>query len=283
MLARQAFGFDANRPEAVARRRKTGQRTARENIADARRRRQLRRIRSARRRRAARRAARRTISSAIRPADGIVCGARHRERRAFRSGARALPGRSPTTTRCFAGTQGRRNHKKLDRMLALAERQRLPVVLFAEGGGGRPSDTDMPPSSRTRHDDLPPIRGALRARAARRHRLGAMLRRQRRAARLLRRGHRDERRNIGMGGPAMIEGGGLGVYRPEEIGPIDVQAAERRRRRPGRGRSRGRARWRSKYLAYFQGRDRRLDVRRPARLCVAPSRRTDGASTRSAP
>ena len=29
--------------------------------------------------------------------------------------------------------------------------------------------------------------------------------------------------NIGMGGPAMIEGGGLGVYHPTEIGPIDVQ------------------------------------------------------------
>src|SRR6202007_624552 len=26
-----------------------------------------------------------------------------------------------------------------------------------------------------------------------------------------------------MGGPAMIEGGGLGEYRPEDIGPIDVQ------------------------------------------------------------
>jgi acetyl-CoA carboxylase carboxyltransferase component len=29
--------------------------------------------------------------------------------------------------------------------------------------------------------------------------------------------------NIGMGGPAMIEGGGLGIYRPEDIGPIEVQ------------------------------------------------------------
>jgi acetyl-CoA carboxylase carboxyltransferase component len=31
--------------------------------------------------------------------------------------------------------------------------------------------------------------------------------------------------NIGMGGPAMIEGGGLGVFAPTEIGPIDVQRA----------------------------------------------------------
>jgi acetyl-CoA carboxylase carboxyltransferase component len=29
--------------------------------------------------------------------------------------------------------------------------------------------------------------------------------------------------NIGMGGPAMIEGGGLGVFTPEEIGPMAVQ------------------------------------------------------------
>ena len=31
--------------------------------------------------------------------------------------------------------------------------------------------------------------------------------------------------NIGMGGPAMIEGGGLGVYDPKAIGPTDVQNA----------------------------------------------------------
>ena len=29
--------------------------------------------------------------------------------------------------------------------------------------------------------------------------------------------------NIGMGGPAMIEGGGLGVFAPEEIGPSESQ------------------------------------------------------------
>ncbi|MDQ3544122.1 MAG: biotin carboxylase, partial [Actinomycetota bacterium] len=31
--------------------------------------------------------------------------------------------------------------------------------------------------------------------------------------------------NIGMGGPAMIEGGGLGVHEPKTVGPIDVQRA----------------------------------------------------------
>jgi acetyl-CoA carboxylase carboxyltransferase component len=34
-----------------------------------------------------------------------------------------------------------------------------------------------------------------------------------------------KRSNIGMGGPAMIEGGGLGVVEPTAIGPIDVQVA----------------------------------------------------------
>ena len=44
----------------------------------------------------------------------------------------------------LAGTQGMRNHQKTDRMLGIALQQKLPVVLFAEGGGGRPGDVDMP-------------------------------------------------------------------------------------------------------------------------------------------
>ena len=44
----------------------------------------------------------------------------------------------------LAGTQGMRNHHKKDRMLELAHQLKLPVVLFAEGGGGRPGDIDMP-------------------------------------------------------------------------------------------------------------------------------------------
>src|SRR5260221_13764789 len=42
----------------------------------------------------------------------------------------------------LAGTQGAKNHEKKDRMLELAAEGRLPVVVFAEGGGGRPGDTD---------------------------------------------------------------------------------------------------------------------------------------------
>ena len=43
----------------------------------------------------------------------------------------------------LAGTQGMRNHAKTDRVFDLAARRKLPVVLFAEGGGGRPGDTDV--------------------------------------------------------------------------------------------------------------------------------------------
>ena len=42
----------------------------------------------------------------------------------------------------LAGTQGHMNHKKIDRMLRLTEQWRLPLVFYAEGGGGRPGDTD---------------------------------------------------------------------------------------------------------------------------------------------
>ena len=43
----------------------------------------------------------------------------------------------------LAGTQGKKNHQKKDRMFKLAERSRLPIVFFTEGGGGRPGDTDQ--------------------------------------------------------------------------------------------------------------------------------------------
>ena len=38
----------------------------------------------------------------------------------------------------LAGTQGIKNHAKKDRLFEVAEQFRLPTVLFAEGGGGRP-------------------------------------------------------------------------------------------------------------------------------------------------
>ncbi|MEZ5180495.1 MAG: carboxyl transferase domain-containing protein [Acidimicrobiales bacterium] len=125
----------------------------------------------------------------------------------------------------LAGTQGQRNHAKKDRLIELIERLRLPVVLFAEGGGGRPGDTDVPVIAGldtrafelfARLSGLVPSVGIAAGRcfAGNAALLGccdAVI--------------ATADSNIGMGGPAMIEGGGLGVVRPEDIGPIDVQTA----------------------------------------------------------
>src|SRR5581483_11386440 len=125
----------------------------------------------------------------------------------------------------LAGTQGMRNHLKKDRLFELAERRRLPVVLFAEGGGGRPGDVDMP------------IIAGLDCRAfALFARLSGLVPLVGIASGFCFAGNAallgccdvviaTEDSSIGMGGPAMIEGGGLGVFAPEEVGPIDVQDA----------------------------------------------------------
>ncbi len=125
----------------------------------------------------------------------------------------------------LAGTQGALGHFKKDRLFEVIERTRLPVVLFAEGGGGRPGDTDMPTGS------------SLTARAfALWGRLSGLVPRiaivhgRCFAGNAALAGTADiliatEGANIGMGGPAMIEGGGLGNYAPEQVGPIDVQDA----------------------------------------------------------
>ena len=125
----------------------------------------------------------------------------------------------------LAGTQGMRGHLKKDRLFELAERRRLPVVLFAEGGGGRPGDVDMPIVAgldcRAFH---------LFARLSGRVPLVGIASGYCFAGNAALYGCCDvtiatEDSSIGMGGPAMIEGGGLGVYDPAEIGPIEVQHA----------------------------------------------------------
>jgi acetyl-CoA carboxylase carboxyltransferase component len=58
--------------------------------------------------------------------------------------------------------------------------------------------------------------------------------------------------NIGMGGPAMIEGGGLGVFSPDEVGPIDVQLANGVVDIGVRDEAEGVA-LAKQYLSYFQG------------------------------
>ncbi len=232
VLDRHAITLDAARPDAVERRRKTGQRTARENIADL--------------------CDPGTfvehggfvltpgtglpMAEVIRkfPTDGMVTG--------VGSVNQALFG--PDRSRCvvmsydytvLAGTQGAVNHPKTDRMLELAEKWRLPVLFFTEGGGGRagtggrrqggqdvsggdgwagrPLDT---PTWTTlgRLSGSVPIVGINSGRCFAGN--AAIL------------GCCDviiatANSNIGMGGPALIEGGGLGVFTPEEVGPMDVQ------------------------------------------------------------
>ena len=221
VIDRHALTLDAARPEAVARRHARGQRTARENVADLCDEHSF--VEYGALAVAAQRS-RRDIDDlrANTPADGMVTG--------IGSVNAALFGAE--RSRCvvmaydatvLAGTQGMRNHAKTDRMLGIALKQRLPVVLFAEGGGGRPGDVDVPVvagldlgtfAAFARLSGQVPVLGIVSGRcfAGNAALLGccdAIV------------ATRDA--NIGMGGPAMIEGGGLGVFRPEEIGPSDVQ------------------------------------------------------------
>jgi acetyl-CoA carboxylase carboxyltransferase component len=148
----------------------------------------------------------------------------------------------------LAGTQGHQNHRKKDRLFQIARDQRLPLILFAEGGGGRPGDTDGAFSSRTFFDfprlsGLVPMIGITSGRcyAGNASLLGCcdvVI--------------ADMSSNIGMGGPAMIEGGGLGIFRPEEIGPMDVQVPNGVVDIPVADEA-GAVRAAKKYLSYFQG------------------------------
>jgi acetyl/propionyl-CoA carboxylase alpha subunit/acetyl-CoA carboxylase carboxyltransferase component len=222
MLARQAFTRDENRPDAIARRRKTNQRTTRENIAalvdDG------SFIEYGSLAIAAQRA-RRSLDDLISntPADGLVAGL------GTVNGSHFEPDRARCMVIAYdytvlAGTQGQRNHKKQDRMFRLAEELHTPVVLFAEGGGGRPGDTerlgvtglDVPTfGAFARLSGLVPLVGVVSGRcfAGNAALLGC-------CDVII--ATRDT--TLGMGGPAMIEGGGLGVYKPEEVGPTDVMA-----------------------------------------------------------
>lgn len=218
---RHRIGLDAGRPAAVAKRHKLGRRTARENIAD------LVDDDSFLEYGALAVAAQRLRRSpedliANTPADGLISGvATINADRFGAEAARALVMSYDYTV--LAGTQGMRNHGKTDRMLELAHEQRLPVVFFTEGGGGRPGDTDYSGISGL---DVTTFRamGALSGRVP----LVGIVSGRCFAGNAALLGMCDvviatPDANIGMGGPAMIEGGGLSVCAPEDIGPIDIQ------------------------------------------------------------
>ncbi len=221
VIDRLAPTLDANRPEALAKRHALGQRSARENIADlcdddsfieygalA----------------VAAQRSRRSEEDLIKntPADGMVTGIGSINGALFGLDAsRAVVMAYDATV--LAGTQGLRNHQKTDRMLGIALANKLPVLLFAEGGGGRPGDTDMPIvaglhvgtfASYARLSGQVPVIGIAAGRCFAGN--AALL------------GCSDviiatKRSNIAMGGPAMVEGGGLGRFKPGQLGPAGVQ------------------------------------------------------------
>jgi acetyl/propionyl-CoA carboxylase alpha subunit/acetyl-CoA carboxylase carboxyltransferase component len=252
---RHLLTLDEGRPKAIAKRHNQNRRTARENIAD------LVDPGSFVEYGALAVAAQRSRRSeddliANTPADGLVAGL------ARIGGAEAAVLSYDYTV--LAGTQGMRNHAKTDRVFELAARRKLPVVLFAEGGGGRPGDTDVASVAGL---DVPTFRtlGALSGQVP----LVSIVSGRCFAGNAALAGTCDviiatPEANIGMGGPAMIEGGGLGQYRPEDIGPIDVQ------RRNGvvglAARDEAHAVSLAKqYLSYFQGRLADWDAPDPRR------------------
>ncbi|MCC7120330.1 MAG: carbamoyl-phosphate synthase large subunit [Gammaproteobacteria bacterium] len=273
VIARHALNLDVNRPEAVAKRRRTGSRTARENVEDlcdpgsfieygA-------LIVAAQRRR-------RSLEDLQRntPADGMVGGIGTVNAADFPAG----------DTRCMvlaydytvlAGTQGVFNHKKKDRLFELAQDWKLPVVFYTEGGGGRPGDVDV--------DDIisawldlptfatwPQLSGIAPRIAINSGRCFA--------GNAVIFGCADitiatANSNIGLAGPAMIEGGGLGRFAPEDIGPIDVQTANGVVDLAVADEAAATAAAR-RLLGYFQGRTAQADCadQRALRHCVPENR-----------
>ncbi|MBY4897186.1 carboxyl transferase domain-containing protein [Cupriavidus sp. AU9028] len=223
VLDRHAFLYDEARPEAVARRRARGQRTARENVADlcdadtfveygA----------LALAAQASRRSQQDLIANT--PADGLITGIGDING-ALVGKERARSAVMAYDATVLAGTQGKRNHVKTDRIVEVALRDELPLVLFAEGGGGRPGDVDIPSVSGLYQPSFAafaelsgqvPVVGIVSGRcfAGNAAFLGC-------CDVII----ADRSANIGMAGPAMIEGGGLGVFRPEDVGPASVQYA----------------------------------------------------------
>lgn len=151
------------------------------------------------------------------PADGIV------------GGTATVAGR-PVAVLSYdylvmAGTQGMRGHRKSDRLIQLAGRMALPTVFFTEGGGGRPGDTDLPMVSGLDVESFA-LWGELSGVVPR----IAVVSGRCFAGNAVIAGCADLRiatpdANLGMAGPAMIAGGGLGHVAAEEIGPVDDQAA----------------------------------------------------------
>ncbi len=215
VLARRAYGLDENRPGAVSKRHASGRKTAREYVAG------LvdpgtfveygPLVLAAQR---ARRGKEELISKT--PGDGLVGGIGEIE------GIRCLV--MTYDYMVLAGTQGHQNHRKKDRLFELAERMKLPVVIFVEGGGGRPGESDGVTVA-----GLDCLAFALLARLALSVPVIGVNTGFCFAGNAALFGMCDIRIStedsfVGMAGPAMIEGGGLGIVAPTEIGPTSEQS-----------------------------------------------------------
>ena len=222
-IDRHAYTLDENRPEAVAKRRQRGFRMARRNIAqlvDPGSFQEYWPLVVAQQHQ-------RNDDQGLRektPGDGLVVGTASINGDRFDDQhSRAIVVAYDYTV--LAGTQGRRNHYKQDRMYELATRFRLPVVVFTEGGGGRPGDDYVGPRVAmdtptfmqfSQLSGLVPLVGVNNGRCFAGN--TALLA----CCDVI---IATRKSTIGMGGPAMIEGGGLGVYTPEEVGPMSFQVA----------------------------------------------------------
>jgi acetyl/propionyl-CoA carboxylase alpha subunit/acetyl-CoA carboxylase carboxyltransferase component len=222
LYARRHFTTDEGRPAVTAKRHAQGLRTARENIEDLCDPGSFVEYGSLV---VAGRLRRNTMQELIErtPADGFVMGLGRVNGDQFGDEDARVIALSYDYT-VLAGTQGMRNHQKKDRMLHLAQTWRLPIVIFTEGGGGRPGDTDTISAGGlttttfqmfAKLSGLVPLVGVnsgycFAGNAALLGCCDVII--------------ATKNSSIGMGGPAMIEGGGLGIFRPQEVGPVSVQA-----------------------------------------------------------
>lgn len=224
-IERQAYLQDENRSEAVRKRHSQGQRTARENIRDLCDQDSFLEIASLI---VAGQKGRKTEQELREqtPADGLIAGMGQVNGDLFPA----------ENSKCFvlsydamvlAGTQGGFNHKKTDRIMAMVTKAQCPVVFFVEGGGGRPGDVDFDPIFVGGLDMMTWVGFAG---------LSGKIPRIAIASRYCFAGNAaiagcadviiaTENTSLGMGGPTMIEGGGLGSFHPKEIGPAKVQSS----------------------------------------------------------
>jgi acetyl-CoA carboxylase carboxyltransferase component len=223
LKARLARTQDANRPEKIAKRYEKGHRTARENVDD------LcdegsfteygQLMVAAQRQR-------RDLDDLIdnTPADGLVAGFGAVNGDIFDDDAARMAVLAYDYT-VLAGTQGLFNHKKTDRVLEMAHEWQVPTIFYTEGGGGRPGDTD---ASKISGGGLDVMTFATWAQASGVAPRIAVNNGYCFAGNAVLFGCADvtiatKDSYIGMGGPAMIEGGGLGQVAPTDVGPMDIQ------------------------------------------------------------